>query len=42
MSFFIKDDKTWEKYKQIGDVIENKLGIKKQKCYKGITKILKS
>ena len=28
MSFFIKDDKVWEKYEQIGDVIKNKLGIK--------------
>ena len=28
MSFFIKDDKVWEKYKQIWDVIKNKLGIK--------------
>ena len=28
MSFFIKDDETWEKYKQIWDVIKNKLGIK--------------
>ena len=28
MSFLIKDDKVWEKYKQIGNVIKNKLGIK--------------
>ena len=28
MSFLIKDDKVWEKYKQIWDVIKNKLGIK--------------
>ena len=28
MSFFIKDDEVWEKYKQIWDVIKNKLGIK--------------
>ena len=28
MSFFIKDDKVWEKYEQIWDVIKNKLGIK--------------
>ena len=27
MSFFIKDE-VWEKYKQIWDVIKNKLGIK--------------
>ena len=26
MSFFIKDDKVWEKYEQICDVINNKLG----------------
>ena len=28
MSFLIKDDKVWEKYEQICDVIKNKLGIK--------------
>ena len=28
MSFFIKDDKVWEKYEQIWDVIKNKLKIK--------------
>ena len=28
MSFLMKDDEVWEKYKQIWDVIENKLGIK--------------
>ena len=28
MSFFIKDDELWEKYKQIWDVIKNKLKIK--------------
>ena len=28
MSSLIKDDKVWEKYKQIWDVIKNKLGIK--------------
>ena len=28
MSFLIKDDELWEKYKQIWDVIKNKLGIK--------------
>ena len=28
MSFFIKDDKVWEKYEQIWDVIKNKLSIK--------------
>ena len=28
MSFFIKDDKVWENYEQIWDVIKNKLGIK--------------
>ena len=28
MSFLIKDGKVWEKYKQIWDVIKNKLGIK--------------
>ena len=28
MSFFIKDDEVWEKYKQIWDVIKNKLKIK--------------
>ena len=28
MSFLIKDDEVWEKYKQIWDVIKNKLGIK--------------
>ena len=28
MSFLIKDDKVWEKYEQIGDVIKNRLGIK--------------
>ena len=28
MSFLIKDDKVWEKYEQIWDVIKNKLGIK--------------
>ena len=27
-SFLIKDDKVWEKYEQIWDVIKNKLGIK--------------
>ena len=27
MSFFIKDDKVWEKHKRIWDVIKNKLGI---------------
>ena len=28
MSFFIKDDEVWEKYKQIWDLVKNKLGIK--------------
>ena len=28
MSFFIKDDGVWEKYKHIWNVIKNKLGIK--------------
>ena len=28
MSFLIKNDKVWEKYKQIWNVIKNKLGIK--------------
>ena len=28
MSFLIKDDETWGKYKQIWDVIKNKLGVK--------------
>ena len=28
MSFLIKDDEVWEKYKQIWDVIKNKLSIK--------------
>ena len=28
MSFFIKDDKVWEKYAEIWDVIKNKLSIK--------------
>ena len=28
MSFFIKDDKVWEKYEKIWDVIKNKLAIK--------------
>ena len=28
MSFFIKDDKVWKKYKQIWDVIKNKLNTK--------------
>ena len=28
MSFFIKDDEVWEKYKQIWVVIKNKLKIK--------------
>ena len=28
MSFFIKDNKVWEKCEQIWDVIKNKLGIK--------------
>ena len=28
MSFLIKDDEVWEKYKQIWDVMKNKLGIK--------------
>ena len=28
MSFLIKDDKVWEKYEQIWDVIKSKLGIK--------------
>ena len=28
MSFLIKDGKVWKKYKQIWDVIKNKLGIK--------------
>ena len=28
MSFLIKDDKVWEKYEPIWDVIINKLGIK--------------
>ena len=28
MSFLIKDDDVWEKYKQIWDLIKNKLGIK--------------
>ena len=28
MSFLIKDDKVWEKYEQIWDVIKNKLKIK--------------
>ena len=27
MSFLIKDDKVWEKYENIWDVIKNKLGI---------------
>ena len=30
MSFVIKDDEVWGKYKQIWDVIKNKLGIKFQ------------
>ena len=28
MYFFIKDDKVWDKYDQIWDVIKDKLGIK--------------
>ena len=28
MSFLIKDDKVWEKYEQIWDVIKNKLKVK--------------
>ena len=28
MSFFIKNDEVWEKYKQTWDVVKNKLGIK--------------
>ena len=28
MSFLIKDDKTWDKYDKIWDVIKDKLGIK--------------
>ena len=28
MSFFIKDDKVWKKYKQVWGVIKNKLKIK--------------
>ena len=28
LSFSIKDDKVWEKYEHIWDVIKNKLGIK--------------
>ena len=28
MSFFIKDDEVWEKYKEIWDKIKNKLNIK--------------
>ena len=28
MSFFIKDDEVWEKYKKMWGVIKNKLGIK--------------
>ena len=28
MSFFVRDDKIWEKYEQIWDVIKNKWGIK--------------
>ena len=28
MSFFIKDDKVWDKYDKIWNVIKNKLGIK--------------
>ena len=28
MSFFIKDDKVWDKYNKIWDVIKNKLNIK--------------
>ena len=28
MPFLIKDDKVWEKYEQIWDLIKNKLGIK--------------
>ena len=28
MSFLIKDDEVWEKYKHIWDTIKNKLGIK--------------
>ena len=28
MSFLIKDDEVWEKYKQIWHVVKNKLGIK--------------
>ena len=41
MSFLIRDDKVWEKYEQICDVIKYKLGIKfhskpiyEQKCLK--------
>ena len=42
MSFLIKNDEVWEKYEEIWDVIENKLGIKfhieyvyeKKKCLK--------
>ena len=28
MSFFIKDDKVWEKYEKMWDAIKSKLGIK--------------
>ena len=28
MSFFIKDDKVWDKYDKISDVIKDKPGIK--------------
>ena len=28
MSFFIKDNKVWEEYQQICDMIKDKLGIK--------------
>ena len=47
MSFMIKDDEVWEKYKQIWDVIKIKLGIKfhskpiyKQKYLKDIVREL--
>ena len=42
MFFFIKDDRVWEKYDKIWDVIKNKLGTKyhSEPIYK--KKILKS